>query len=306
MTTITTGLRGEYNVVVRHADGSTTETGWFKNLILNSGLNLLGSSSEPIKYARVGTGNSTPVVTQTSLDAQIASTASSIGGYTSRVNSGSPLYQTLYTYTLAFAQGAVVGNITEVGIGWQQTGATLFSRALILDNLGNPTTLTLVSLDQLTIYYRLNLVPSVADTTGSVTLNSTPYTYVCRASNVSGFGNSSAVFQTSSDGFSNAYPNIYTYPAGSVLGTVNGTPTGSGLYQQPTQSNVAYSSGTFYRDSTWTWGPAVANHAGGLQAIQFQWGLNGYWFYQLRFDTPIPKTNTNTLTLQMRFAWNRV
>jgi hypothetical protein len=306
MTTITTTLRGEYNIVVKHADGTETETGWFKNLILNSGLNLLGSSSDPIKFARVGTGNSTPVVTQTSLDAQIASTTSPITQATSRVNSGSPLYETLFTNTFAFAQGAVVGNITEVGIGWATSGSTLFSRALILDNLGFPTTLTLVALDQLTVFYRLNLTPSVSDSTGSVTLNAIPYTYTCRAASIASFASNIGTFQTSGDGFSNAYVNIYTYPAGSVLGPVTGIPTGTGLFQQPTLSNITYSAGTFYRDSTWTWGPSLANHAGGLQSIQFVWGLNGYYTYQLRFDTPVPKTNTTTLVLQMRFAWNRV
>ena len=301
-----TKMQGEYNIVITHADGSTTETGWFKNLVLNSGLDRLGSSSEIIKYARVGTGTSVPAVTQTSLDAQIAASPQ-ISAATSRVNSGSPLYQTLFSYTFTFAQGAVVGNITEVGIGWLSTGAGLFSRALILDNLGFPTTLTLVAIDQLTVYYRLNLVPSIADTTGSVTINSIPYTYVCRPANIGNWANNTTTFQNSGDWFSNAYysSNIDTYGTG-VLGPVTGVPTGSVLGQQPTRANVTYSNGTYYRDSSWTWSPAQANFVGGIQSIVFVWGTNANYYFQIRFDTRIPKDNTMTLTLQLRYSWNRV
>lgn len=315
---LTTGISGEYKLVINRADGTIEETNWFSNIILDTGMDRMGLTTANIwvlQYARVGTGNSTPVATQTSLDAQIAaSNQNGTAPATSPVivNEGAPLYRTTQTHSFAFNQGAVVGNISEIGVGWATTGTSLFSRALILDNLGSPTTITLVALDQLTVYYRIRLVPQVTDTTGSVTISSTPYTYTARVANVGSFGNFSNLFrgpvQDVLGSLTTPYgPDSTTHSAGSTLGAVTSVPTlQSGA--APTVAFGTYSNGSFFRDDIFTWSITQGNATGGIQCITLAYVSAGgsYIRYQYRFDTVIPKTSTNTLTLTVRISWARV
>lgn len=301
------GISGEYRLVVTKPDGTvSTDTGWFKNLIVNQGLDRIGNGGlNPIfNYCRVGTGNSTPAVTQTSLDAQIAA-SNAIGAATSNTNEGAPLYRTTLVNTCVFPQGSVIGNITEVGIGWATTGTTLFSRALILDNLGFPTSITLVAIDQLTVYYRVRIVPPLTDFSGSVTISGTPYNYTSRVASVGSFGNIQYLFTY--DYFSSPGTSS-TYAAGATLGAITAFgPTGTQSGTAGSVSNGSYTNGNYYKDSNWSWSITQGLATGGIQAIRFSWGQTYQPFgFQVRFDTPIPKTNTNVLTLTMRFTWFRV
>lgn len=302
-------LEGEYRLVITRGDGSVEDTGWFPNVILNQGLDRLGDSAgiAIMRYAQVGSGNIAPAITQTSLQTYVAGGLSSPDSQASAfTNEGSPLYRTTLTYTFVFTQGSVLGNITEVGCGWGSSGATLFSRALILDGGGSPTSITLVAIDQLTVYYRLRIAPVVTDTTGSVTLNSISYNYTMRIAQVSSFAMVQFLLNSSSN-FSMAAASGFTpYPAGSVLGPITGNPTGiSGTSGTATTST--YSPGTYYRDSTFTFSNVQGNVAGGIQCIRFTWPQSySVINFQTRFDTPIPKDNTKVLTLVLRYSWARV
>lgn len=309
MINIQNKLTGEFRLLVKRADGTEEDTGWFSNLILDQGLDRLGNSSSGaiMQFAQVGSGTIAPAVTQTSLQTYVAGGQSVPAAQaSSTANEGAPLYRTTLTYTFAFLQGAVVGNITEVGTGWAASGAALFSRALILDNLGNPTSITLVPIDQLTVFYRLRFNPILTDTTGSILLGVTNYNYTMRVSNVGSFANIQFLLN-SSNNFSVAQTvNIFPYPAGSLLGPVTGVPTGT-VGTAGTAVTAAYSPGTYYRDSTFTLSITQGNVAGGIQALRFVWPQSySVMNFQLRFDTPIPKTNTNVLTLTLRFSWGRL
>jgi len=303
------GLEGEYRMVITRGDGTTEDTGWFPNVILNQGLDRLGDSAgiAIMRYAQVGSGNAAPAFTQTSLQTYVAGGLSSPDSQASSfTNDGSPLYRTTLTYTFVFTQGSVIGNITEVGCGWGSSGATLFSRALILDNLGSPTSIALVAIDQLTVYYRLRIAPVVTDTFGSVTLNSINYNYTMRLSTAASFAMVQFLLNSSSN-FSMAQSNGFTpYPAGSVLGPITGSPSGSSG-TQGTVTTSTYSLGTYYRDSTFTFSISQGNVAGGIQCIKFTWPQTySVINFQARFDNPIPKDNTKVLTLVLRYSWNRV
>lgn len=303
-------LEGEYRLVITRGDGSVEDTGWFPNVILNQGLDRLGDSAgiAIMRYAQVGSGNIAPAITQTSLQTYVAGGLSSPDSQASAfTNEGSPLYRTTLTYTFVFTQGSVLGNITEVGCGWGSSGATLFSRALILDGGGSPTSITLVAIDQLTVYYRLRIAPVITDTTGSVTLNSIVYNYTMRVAQVGSFANIQFLLN-SSNNFSTVSSSGFTgYPAGSVLGSItsagpSGSPAASG-----TASSSTYSPGTYYRDATFTFNTAQGNAAGGIQCIRFTWPQSySVINFQTRFDTPIPKDNTKVLTLVLRYSWARV
>lgn len=302
-------LEGEYRLVIKRGDGTEEDTGWFHNLILNQGLDRLGDSSggSIMQYAQVGSGSLTPAITQTSLQTYVAGGTSNPNNYaSSTANEGSPLYRTTLTYTFVFTQGSVIGNITEVGTGWGLSGATLFSRALILDNLGNPTTITLVAIDQLTVYYRLRIAPVITDTTGSVLLGVTNYNYTMRVSSAGNFANVQFLLNSSNNFSMASASGIVPYPAGSVLGPITGNPTGT-QGTGGTAVTAAYSPGTYYRDSTFTFSISQGNVLGGIQCLRLTWPQSySVINFQVRFDTPIPKVNTNVLTLIIRYSWNRV
>lgn len=306
---IHTSVAGQYRMEIRRGGELIKDTDWFDNIITDIGLDRLATTSGALSYCRVGTGTSTPVAANQTLDAVVA--VSPGGAWQSSVNEGSPLYRHTSTVSYTFTQGAVVGNISEVGVGWATTGNALFSRALIVDGNGNPTTITLTAIDQLTVYYRLMWTPALNDGAGSLTLGGTVYNYTIRPLAIGSFGNQYMV-----DGSAFAPYNVSagasttgqaTYGSGASLAAItatnpNGTQTGSG----GTASAATYTNGTFYRDSTLSWAPSQGNATGGIQLITvvFQYPYQGHK-YQIYFNTPIPKTNTQTLTINMRISWGR-
>lgn len=100
---------------------------WFRNLILDAGLERMGTAAF-ITTCAVGSGSSTPVVSQTALDTLVASTTTQ-QATNSGAQSSSP-YFGWKRITFRFATGVAAGNLSEVGVGWG--ASTLFSRALIL------------------------------------------------------------------------------------------------------------------------------------------------------------------------------
>ena len=295
-------LEGEYRIVINR-NGEEQDTGWFKNVILNQGLDRLGQQAAVVSHAHVGTGTTTPSITQTGLTTFLAAVTHNPSYASSTVNEGAPNYSALLTYTYPFAQGAVVGNVTEVGVGWATTGNNLFSRALILDGSGNPTTLSITAIDQLTVYYRIRIFPPLTDTTGTLTIGGTPYNYTLRVANVANFANNLFLL-----GSNFPYPyNSYIYGAGSNLGAITGMPSGTASSSNTNVSQAAYTTGTYYRDATWTWSVSTGNAVGGIQAIRFGY-IQSYEAiqFQMRFDNPIPKDNTKTFSISMRISWARV
>ena len=72
-----TGLNVKFKLEKFNSDGVIQETGWFKNTILENGLNMLYDNrlfststfnSGVMEYCNIGTGTSTPAVSQTGLD----------------------------------------------------------------------------------------------------------------------------------------------------------------------------------------------------------------------------------------------
>lgn len=299
-----TAFSGQYRLEVRR-NGQLVQEAEFDNLITDYGLNLFGGTSSIVQYARVGTGTSTPTATQTALDTQIAS--ASTGSFaSSATNEGVAPYRTTQTWTATFAQGAVVGNITEIGVGTAATGNNLFSRALIVDGNGNPTSITLTSIDQLTVYYTVRVTPPTSDVTGALVLNGTTYNYTMRICNA-------ASFMTNNNNFNGYFFSGYgssainTYPAGSNLGAVTAAgPSGSTSGTAGSSSTAAYTTGTYYRDTTFSLTPAQGNATGGIQCMRLILDQNySNHQYQVRFDTPIPKTNTQSFSITLRTSWGR-
>lgn len=283
---------------------------WFPNLIVDAGLNVIGTSGSWLNQCRVGTGNAAPSTSDTNLQSPLAATTSIQSGETG--NSGSPDYYSWSRIRYRFAAGVAAGNLTEVGIG---STTVLFSRALILDGDGNPTTLTVLSDETLDVTYEIRHYPPTGDINGSINISgSGNHDYVLRGANIDSAstwlagatltGSAAAMV----GGGYTASNSVIAYNGS--IGANTDQPSGSSSAVSP--SNLAYGDGNLYRDFQATFGLTEGNLAGGISALQFSFGSRSTSIgprscgqMQMSFDPPIPKTNTQSLNLVFRHTWGR-
>lgn len=305
------GVAGEFRCVVRHADGTVkTDTGFQKNLILNQGLDFFGGGrgSSIGMSCVVGSGNSSPVVTQTQLDAVIAISngmgATSDYSYTDK---GDGLYrmwvQTQYIFT-----GLNSVNISEVGLVSQGSISSYYltTRALIKDSFGNSASITVLTGESLDIYYKIHKVVSTIDEVTTVSMldgsgGSVPYNLKLRPSYVGGSAWASVdspVLEPASGRYDYSTQDLYimtAYPSG-------------GTEVEGSFKLSAYTPSSYKIVATVNFGLNSANVS--IRKIQ----PNTSWFYfypfQLRFgsvanDSPINKTNKKTLSIPIEISWGR-
>jgi hypothetical protein len=174
------GLKGEVEWCVVNQDGSIAQDGGKQNLILDSGLDMIGTPSgsynlgyaipEVMENCAVGTGNSTPIVAQNALDTEIARTNNYLLSPQGSCGSFLPDAYTLqHVRTFDFPLGSINTTIYEAGFSPITTpGNNLFSRVL----LNAPTGITVTSLQILRLKYTLTVTYGVANTwtTDTVTI----------------------------------------------------------------------------------------------------------------------------------------
>lgn len=306
-----TGMGGLYRLGKHKADadgkpvpGSFVPlTGWFHNLITDQGLDRPGTEGDYLAACQVGSGNTTPVNADTSLEVWVAGVTNITG--TSRTARGSPPYYASITLTYRFGVGVAAGNLSEVGIGWATSGATLFSRALILDGGGSPTTITVLSDEILDVQYQYRVYPMLTDVEDTITISGDNYDYVVRSSSVTtvqpgaptywgGWGWSQIVTDAALKG-------AYIYAASGTLGPITAGPSASGAAQADSSSTAAYVPGSHERSASAVWGITRAP-AGGCGFVSFGFG---WCTYKASFDPVIPKTGANVLTLEFIHSWGR-
>lgn len=296
MVDIEIGVSGRY-ILRRMKDGEVLQELEFSNLVLDGGLSMLAGTSAvyPWAFCRVGTGSSPESASQTALDSQ----AGSISGVSARgLNTTDRYLYIRLTYT--WGVGAVTGNLSEVGVGTAATGNTLFSRALIKDMMGAPTTITVLSDEQLQVVYELRLYQPAGDMfTGSVG----GYACTMRASLDTSdtawkFDGSASVLNA----FGAQPLASYMYYDG-VIGASSGSPSGASatlVASGASFTSTPVSPGVvdvFFRAPVGT-----ANFAGGVRSVKLNAGPGTF---QCQFDPAIPKTNTDRLDLTFRFSVTR-
>lgn len=277
----------------------------FPNLILDAGLNRIGTGNA-IEGVCIGTGNTAPSVEQGSLVSFSKATAVSQGAVESTASTTSPYYSS-FKRTFRFAIGALNGNYSEVGVGWGIGGgggnsiAGLFSRALIKDALGNPTTIT-VSADQvLDVSYTLKLYPPQNDITGTITLNGEVYNYTLRPAFINSrtYAGWTASYVTNTPVFWSSV-DCYSGNIGSVTGSPSGSLSSGGT------TPLTYVNNSYKKEFNITFGLNEGN-VGGIRSLWIKLsGLNMQAEFSKASDSsPIPKTNTKVLTLPFWVSWGR-
>ena len=195
------GVSGEFQVIVRRADGSVKfDSGMQSNLILDNGikhyLGLGGINSLDrahtfedgmMNECVVGTGNAAPVVGDTKLQHYVAKQKAIKDRYRNRVEPADDRHQgfvRLWEERKYIFDNINNQNISEVGLcTWHgdlyvdsvrhENVYVLVTRALIKDKGGSPITVTVLQGEILEVVYRLNMYININRQSGSFTLTTT-------------------------------------------------------------------------------------------------------------------------------------
>src|SRR6056297_451272 len=302
------GVAGKFRLQVYRPDGRCRhDTGWFDNIVNDAGLNLMGTGSY-LDFCQVGSGSATPVAGDTALGTYVAGTGTAGPGGTTQSAEGTAPYFGATTKQYRFAAGDAAGNLSEVGIGTAASGGTLFSRALILDGGGSPTTITVLADDFLDVTYQIQSVPPtsvivVPDVTDSGPAG-TVHAITLRAANVTSVGGGTtpgwANFGQSVALLSSIGSSLLAYDG--AIGAITGEPSGTSDGGSP--SNTAYSNNSLERLATATWGLDDGNFGSGIKSIRYVFRSGG-GTWQAEFDPVISKTNTDTLNIDLSVSWTR-
>lgn len=198
------GIAGEFQVIVRRADGSVRiDTGMQKNLILDNGLKyylsqkMTNDNAEEEDYAGtmfsglvVGSGNQEPTNTEVKLQNFIAHTSTQRDtewGKTEPTEDQHPNFVKVWKRTKFIFDNIRNQNISELGLVtkyWDKRYETpvrayqkrylLTTRALIKGNDGRPLTITVLEGEVLEVIYQINMYVDIRRQTGEFKLTTYP------------------------------------------------------------------------------------------------------------------------------------
>lgn len=300
---------GRYRLQVFHGDTDILlkDTGWFDNLITNNGMNLICTG---IGYgvAVVGSGSVTPQFTDTSLQTLLATSSGTPTSAFGVQTSVEPYYG-WERKTAVFGIGAIQGTIAEVGFGVSATN--LFSRALLTDINGTPTTLTLGGIDRLTLTYEVRQYINITDNTYTIDVNGVSTSSLTRPAVISGAGGGGRYYWSPSlyEGLSmyGSY-GIYAFYGGTTpfVGPITSSPSGTGDGCN-SGGNSAYVPGSYYRDMYGIFSTALGNKT--YTAIRYLANSNqgngngGSWQFSL--EPAVAKTQYQNFRIDFRISWAR-
>lgn len=308
MTSVGFNVDGKYKLVVRKVDGSIKEeTDWFDNLITGAGINWLFTATSYAALRGVaGAGNASPTLSDTTLQSYLGACTTKFADSGTYQATTSP-YWVRRTITFRGELGAVVGNVSEVGVAMNSAptaSTTLFSRALIVDSNGNPTSVAVAADEQLDIIWQFTVYMSPSSGTFNQMIDgvSTPFNYTISALGLgattpnSGWTIGSIVDDTmyplANNG--NNYVNVEEGNSLSsvtrVITTTNGT----------LDTDGSYISNSYQRNYKVTVALNQANFATGIGWI----GVGMQFFkFQIAFtSTKVLKTSSKTYTLNFTIA----
>jgi hypothetical protein len=160
----TVGIAGRYKLRkgktdIRGVEHITGETAWFNNIITNNGKDNFADADLTVNlaYAHVGTGTTAELATDTQLQTFVAA-SNTVQDSSSTAQASAPYYGK-YVRTIRFGEGVAAGNIAEVAMSTQNTNGDAFTRALVKDGGGSPTTITVLSDEWLDVTYEFRTYP---------------------------------------------------------------------------------------------------------------------------------------------------
>jgi hypothetical protein len=315
------GLEGRYFIELIDAKTQQVKQTWsFKNLIVNQALDSMslqsGSSVTNLtNWAAVGGGATPPAATDVALVSEFSGRTNTAGGFadtiiafTGSVASGS---YAGFRRTRLFTETQGNGVIAEIGMFNTSTGNTLFSRALILDVSGSPTTITKTSADQLRATYEFRAYAPFEDVTGSFTWGATTYDYTIRPVNVGRVEwgiNESSVQGVNASGLGVYIGSLIQKPAAHAyqdffLVDFNAEESGSNRTTRSSGVREQYVTGSFFRDVSFIWEPGIANFPIGgflIDSFTSTGNFTSFASFQMKVTPSIVKNDLQRLVMTFR------
>lgn len=308
---VDTGIAGFINMQVRHADGSITDTGWFKNLILDTFFNRYAANNAMLTSSmvcRVGTGTTPPANGDTALVSQVA-TQTRTGGsdVLGAIDVANNRIIAKSINQFIFNIGAVVANLAEVGFEFAPSSGglhagSLNSRSLTKDSFGTPTPITATATDQLIVNYTIEVYTPLDDYIGSVPVSIdgviTNHDIIGRFAG--DYNKTVSKFLEGAVGTSGWF---VSHGSSSVFGAQGIDPTSQSGTASSTQQLFTSISGGKEREFTAS--VTQLNASGGIKVISLAIGDVGKG-YKYQFTPVIPKTTDFSLKFRLRMTCSRV
>ena len=302
MITVETKISGLYKYKLLDKDGKVKQSGQFKNLITDAGMDYLNQAGNfGVYYLSIGSGTSTPAFSDTQLQARI--TTSTKVAWSNSVKDNPPYGAVgTATYTLKNTTGSG-WNVSEVGIGAQTNGSQLFSRALVLDVVEQPTTITVLVGETLIVTYEYTYWLPEDDQVSTFILGGNKggeeIQVTARPLGVKDRSDRTVASKRMTNGgdLDHAHTAV---SAGALVPLTDYRLTAPYRYISH-NPGVAVSRGvTRY---TFTFPIAVGNFPTGVRTLSRQLGQS---FWQFEFNPPIMKTADDELTFTIVHTWGRL
>lgn len=234
------------------------------------------------RYAAVGTASPTFTTGSTGLGSFLARTNTTYGSSDSADTTGVDNYREVQTVTRAFGLGAVVGNLTEIGMFSAADNVSARFVDLIRTSGGVATTFPVTASDQLRVTHTLYRYPSLATHSGSFTIGgaagSGVHDYTMNMSSLgsaSVTGNGNGGTMGLGNGTSEPW-DCFAYRDATALGSLTDiSPTGAvflnaqSSYSGEANGTASNDGTTWYRTKEFTYSLTTANHASGINCIGF-------------------------------------
>lgn len=286
-----TKVAGHFHLRVVNAEtGAVRQEREFDNLVTDIGLEYYARGWPNTDFSCVvGSGTNEPNVQDTTLGNIIAKTGISL---TTGAIGGAPDYVRSQKLSGRFAAGAISGTITEIGVVHSILNI-LWCRQLILDEQGNPTSLTVLDNEFLDVTYTLYTYPNLQDKTFLFVMDGVTYNCTSRLALAARSG-----YAVSGSFFINIYlaqlQNVFsTQQLGDITGQPGGTSVAAGIIASslPWDASAPHS-----RESSLTMALNQANVQGGIGSMLLV-DREGPFYHQISFNPVLPKDNTVKMTL---------
>lgn len=296
-------IRGEFLLSVVNAEtGAIRLQRKFDNMITDNGLkyamNYTGGNGG---YFAVSNGNTPPSASDITMSGSMNIRTGDVGLIGNAVSLGSPTYGFKVSKSARYAAGAINATISEIGFF---NAGGLWSRQLILDDQGNPSTITVLQNEYLDVTYTLYMYPNLNDLHFQFVMNGQTYTCVSRIAKAASAGATAFVNNFSYSGV--CIPGYQTGGGGALetqtLGSITGQPAGQ-VYNAnygtiSTRAEPYDTSEPFSRKYRLDVALNNLNVPGGIGSILIcDQGNLAHWWHQISFAPKLPKDENTTMTL---------
>jgi hypothetical protein len=285
---------------------------WFPNLITNGGLDRMATNEDFLSYCTVGSDNTAPQYTDTSIGTFVQRTYN-LHDTQWTTNSVSPYYRWV-KYTYRFVEGTATGNLSEVGIGWSAGGLyPLFSHALILDTFSNPTTITVLADETLDVLYEYRVYPKETDNIGSITFTGNiggTYNWIVRLANATIGPIRDPGLPPATNAMSRVswWSSYYNSTSNQPIAAKTTQPSGMISTGSPSIYSIPYVAGNYWLTLTFPNTLDRSNYVNGLRTALMGFGPV---YLQIQFTDPltgkgVPKKFTDIFNFNIKCSWGRV